>query len=253
MTERRLCYMRGQLDKSALSDDGPLRFVASSTGVNRYGFSLRNEGWRLDNYLTNPVFLWMHDPTMPPIGAAPARRESGELACYATFDRDDQFAASVERKYRRGFLSAVSVGWDFITADGLPVDDWSRMSNERVRDDVFYDLTEISAVPVPGDPRALQQQRSSLSLLGRHVVELLDEQERGEATADEIRAAVRTELAALGIDLDALTKPAGPDEEPAGEPPGQPENPAPDPVTGIDRDAAQAVLAAFHLEEEQTP
>lgn len=246
MTERRLCYMRGQLDKAALSDDGPLRFVASSTGVNRYGFSLRNEGWRLDNFLTNPVFLWMHDPTMPPIGRAPARREAGELACYVDFDRDDAFAASVESKYRRGFLSAVSVGWDFITADGLPVDDWWRMSNERVRDEVFYDLTEISAVPVPGDPRALQQQRSSLSLLGRHFVELLDEQENGQATADDIRAAVRTELAALGLDLDALTKRPGADLAPAGDP----KTPAPDPVAGIESDAAAAVLAAFNLEGE---
>lgn len=249
MTERRLCYVRGQLDKSALSEDGPLRFVASSTGVNRYGFSLRNEGWQLDNHAANPVFLWMHDTSIPAIGTAPARRENGELACYATFDRDDPFAASVERKYRRGFMAAVSVGWDFVDERGMPIDDWWRMSHERARDEVFYDLTEISAVPVPGDPRALQQQRSSLSLLGRHMVEMLDEQERGEATADEIRAAVRTELAALGIDLDALTKRTEPDEEP----PGEPETPAPDPVTGIDRDAAEAVLAAFHFGEEQAP
>jgi hypothetical protein len=249
MTERRLCYVRGQLDKSAISDDGPLRFVASSTGVNRYGFSLRNEGWRLDNHARNPVFLWMHDATIPAIGTAPARRENGELACYATFDRDDPFAASVERKYRRGFMAAVSVGWDFVDDAGMPIDDWWRMSHERARDEVFYDLTEISAVPVPGDPRALQQQRSSLSLLGRHMVELLDEQEYGQATADDIRAAVRTELAALGIDLDALTKRADPDTGPDTGP-ADPETPAPDPVAGIERDAAAAVLAAFNLEGE---
>ena len=245
MSERRLCYMRGQLDKSALTDDGPLRFVASSTGVNRYGFSLRNEGWRLDNYLSNPVFLWMHDPHMPPLGRAPAKRENGELACYVTFDRDDPFAASVERKYRRGFMAAVSVGWDFINADGTPIDDWWRMSNERVRDEVFYDLTEISSVPVPGDPRALQQQKRSLSLLGKQMVELLEEQEEGEATADEIRAAVRAELAALGLDLAALG--ARPPAEPA-----EPETPAPAPVAGIEREAAEAVLAAFDIEGSAT-
>lgn len=242
MSERRLCYVRGQLDKSALTGDGPLRFVASSTGVNRYGFSLRNEGWRLDNYLTNPVFLWMHDPTMPPIGRAPAKRENGELACYADFDRDDPFAASVESKYRRGFMSAVSVGWDFVNADGSPIDDWWRMSNDRVRDEVFYDLTEISAVPVPGDPRALQQQKRALSLLGKQVVELLDEQEFGTATAVDIRDAVRAELAALGIDAAALAK-----RPPEAELPAEPQTPAP-PVTGIEREAAEAVLAAFDIE-----
>lgn len=240
MTERRLAYMRGQLDRSVLSDDGPLRFVASSTGVNRYGFSLRNEGWLLNNYLTNPVFLWMHDPTMPPIGRAPAVRESGELVCHVTFDRDDPFAASVESKYRRGFLSAVSVGWDFVDPSGAPIDDWWRMSNERARDEAYYDLTEISAVPVPGDPRALQQQRRGLSLLGRQMVELLDEQEYGQATAAEIREAVRAELAALGIDPAAVR------------PVEDPETPAPESAAGIDREAAQAVLAAFSNEGSTT-
>ncbi|HEY9414185.1 MAG TPA: hypothetical protein VIQ30_05460 [Pseudonocardia sp.] len=247
MTERRLCYMRGQLDASAMTDDEPLRFVASSTGVNRYGFSLRHEGWRLDNHALNPVFLWMHDTSIPAIGTAPARRENGDLVCYATFDRDDPFAASVERKYRRGFMAAVSVGWDFVDAAGMPIDDWWRMSHERARDEVFYDLTEISAVPVPGDPRALREQRRGLSLLGRHMVELLDEQEFGTAHADEIRAAVRDELAALGLDLAALP---GRRPDPAPDPVAQPETPAPSPAAGIEREAADAVLAAFELEKE---
>lgn len=239
MTERRLCYTRGQLDMSAMTDDGPLRFLASSTGVNRYGFSLRNEGWMLDNYARNPVFLWMHDTSIPAIGRSPAARENGELACYATFDREDDFAARVERKYRRGFMSAVSVGWDFVDSAGMPIEDWWRMSAERVRDEVFYDLTEISAVPVPGDPRALKER--GLSLLGKQMLDLLDEQEYGQSTAEQVRAAVRDELAALGIDLAALKPPAEP----------EPQSPAPKPVAGIDRDAADAVLAAFHFGEEQ--
>lgn len=202
---RRLAYTRGQLDRSALTDDGPLRFVASSTGVNRYGFALRNDGWLLDNYQRNPVFLWAHDSSTPPIGRAMARLEPPELAAYVTFDREDPFSAGIEGKYRRGFMTAVSVGLDFVNADGSPIEDWWRLDKERIQSDSFYDLAEISAVPVPADPRALRQNhRAGLSYLGRQLVELFDEQERGEATVDELGAAVRAELARLGFDLAAI-------------------------------------------------
>ena len=52
-----------------------------------------------------------------------------------------EFARQVERKYRDGFLHAVSVGWDTIELDG------------RQR----YDLLDLSAVPVPGDPSAIME------------------------------------------------------------------------------------------------
>lgn len=247
---RRLSYAQGQLDRATLADDAPLRFVASSTGVNRYGFALRNEGWRLDNHAANPVFLWMHDPTLPPLGRAPAVREHGELACYVTFDRGDDFALKIESKYRRGFMNAVSVGWDFVDGKGEPVDTW-RMSPAQIRDDLFYDLAEISGVPVPGDPRALQKNaRLGLSMLGHQLVDLFDEQEHGEATADEVRAAVHAELARLGVQIPTRTKdpePAPPVGSAVSEPP---EPPAA--VAGVDQAAADAVLAAFNLGKDNT-
>lgn len=240
-TDRRLGYTRGHLDRTALTTDAdaPLRFVASSTGVNRYGFSLRNEGWLLTHYDRNPVFLWAHDASQPPIGRAPAMREGGELVANVTFDRDDAFAARVESKYRRGFLSCVSVGWDFVNHDGSQIDDPWRLSPDRMRDDCFYDLAEISGVPVPGDPRALvQQQRKALSLLGRDLVGLFDEQEHGTATVEEIRAGVHAELARLGVQI-----PAGPPPDPTHQDP-EPEATA----EGIDSQAAELVLAAFAFE-----
>ncbi|HET8684786.1 MAG TPA: DUF6582 domain-containing protein [Micromonosporaceae bacterium] len=229
---------RAHLDRSALADDAPLRFVASSNGTNRYGFALRNDGWLLDHYIDNPVFLWAHDTSRPPIGRSPARPEPPELAAYVTFDRDDEFARQVEGKYRRGFLNTVSVSWDWVGRDGAPVADAWRMTPAQARDELFYDLAEISAVPVPGDPRALQaNQRRALASLGRQMLALYDEREHGTASAGELRRAVVAELARLGV-------PIPPDARPA---PGGPPPPAPDDVPGIDQDAAQAVLAAFTL------
>lgn len=138
----------------------PLRFVASAEGTNRYGFNLRRSGWRLDNFRRNPVVLWMHDDHRPPIGRADVSMEAEGLIARITFDPADPFAADVERKYRGGFLNALSVGFDFVTADGSPVGDWRGLNPEQINKTAFYDLAEISAVPVPADPRAVRAEHA---------------------------------------------------------------------------------------------
>lgn len=236
MPEQRPAYGRATLDRGAGADE-PLTFTASSTGLNRYGYSLRNEGWRLDAYNANPVLLWMHDPMRPPIGQGHALAKDDKVLLEGvTFDREDELARAVESKFRRGFLNAVSVSWDFTTEDGAPVLDWWRLKPEQMRDEMFYDLIEVSAVSVPGDPRALiKQSRLALKALGKELVELFDEQEdpAGQITKGELAVAVAAELVKLGIELPV--KKTTPD-------------PAP-PVAGLDKDAASALLAAFDLQE----
>lgn len=218
-----LTYADAEL-AGAPGDDGPLTFTASSTRLNRQGFALRTDGWQLANYQANPVVLWMHDPYSPPIGRANAQNKGDRITCEVTFDPADELAMKVESKYRRGFLNAVSVGLSFVDAHGARLDMW-RLSNEDLRDKAFYDLREISAVSVPADPGAVIENRLS-AVVGRRMAGLLAEQERGTALAGEIRAALRAELERLGLDLKTT------DDDP----------------TGVDHNAAQAVLAAFHLE-----
>lgn len=238
---RTLGYERAYLDRANLASDSPLVFTASSTTLNRYGFALNQQRWKLDNFARNGVVLWAHDATIPPIGRADAAPAFDHLRAEITFDLDDDFARKIDRKYRIGHLSAVSVGFDFINEDGTPLSDPWRLSPERIQNECWYDLAEISAVPVPADPKALRQNHQ-LSRLGSEFVDLLDEYEHGDAAPEDIRAAVRAELAALGIDLAALAKPVVPA--------GDPKTPAPGPAAGIERDAAEAVLAAFNLKGE---
>lgn len=217
------------LDRVNLADDGPLVFTASSTAVNRYGYALRNDGWRLANYEANPVVLWAHDSMLPPIGRALTALKDNRLVAEVVFDTDDDLARRVESKYRRGFLSAVSVGFDMVDEDGeaLP---WWNLSPEKIRDEAFYDLAEISSVPVPGDPKALRQQRrAALATLGRELVGLFDEHEApdGDITATQLDAAVQAALVRLGVAIPTRDDPA---------------------PAGVDAHAAQAVLAAFTLE-----
>lgn len=226
MTETQ--YARAYTER-AIADEpagSPIPFIASTPGVKRDGLDLRASGWRLDTFRSNPVFLWAHQRSNPPIGTVDA--SNGDvLRALVTFDQEDPFARKIESKYRRGFLRAVSVGWDWVDAEGGQVDPW-RMSLDDLRDKAFYDLTELSGVPVPADPDAvMEQQRAALRSLGRELVELFDEQEDpdSDAPAEEIRAAVRAELERLGINL----------------------NPPTPPAPGVTRAAGDRLLAAFDL------
>lgn len=146
------------------SDDaaGPLRFVAATEGLKGDGWDLQMSGIDLSRFENNGVVLWAHDYwTQPPIGRADAFVESNQLMADIEFDLDDPLGASVDRKYRRGFLNAVSIGFDF---------NWeTAIDDHGVVND--WELLEISAVPVPMDPDALLERQKAgarqLAELGR--------------------------------------------------------------------------------------
>jgi len=121
----------------------PIPFIASTEGIKRDGLDLSVESWILDNYRKNPVVLWSHDywGNRLPIGRGEVHKDidADQLKSLLTFDQEDEFAKQVENKYRKGYLNAVSVGWDVIEVDG----------------EKMLDLLDISAVVLPGDPDAL--------------------------------------------------------------------------------------------------
>lgn len=187
---RRLGFARGTL--ASPSPDGELVFTASAEGTNRYGFSLDPKRWKLDNFNNNPVILWMHMDHMPPIGRAGVTKVDGSgLRLPVTFDRDDPFAMEIERKYRSGFLNAVSVGFDFVDKEGKPIDRWWNMDAEAMAN-AYYDLAEVSAVPVPADPQALIRQRHALAYdMGLNAPETDEESLRLLSLPPELLAALR--------------------------------------------------------------
>jgi hypothetical protein len=244
-----LQYHRGYTDMASVEGGkpgDPIRFVASTPGVKRDGLDLRTNGWKLDNFRKSPVKLWCHDKTSLPIGVVKAETDA-RLVADVVYDQQDDFARKVESKYRRGFLHAVSVGWDFVDDKGQRLN-VARLSMTDIRDRAFYDLTELSGVPVPADPEALKEAtRAGLRSLSRELATLFDDQEseHGELNVEEVRAAVWAEVERLGIPLEVLRHNAE-----------QPDNravfvipPVPAPaVSGIDKDAARSLLAAFQFE-----
>lgn len=188
----RRALTRAVLRKPAPDDDA-MEFVASSPKVNRYGFALRTDGWLVDNFNANPVILWHHLDFIPPIGRGRAVKGASELTTRITWDRSDPLGARVEQKYRDGFLNAVSVGFDFVDKGGKPLGAWWNLSAEQIRDEAFYDLAEVSAVPVPADASALVKQ--SLADMGLELVDLaglgeLGDPDKGAGGRDQAREAL---------------------------------------------------------------
>ena len=154
MSEEQKRFFRALIraDQMGGTTGEPIEFVASTANAARDKIEIDQAGWKLDNYRKNPVVLWMHDywGERPPIGRAEVSLSGNELICRIWFDQGDPFAVDVERKYRNGFLNAVSVGWDTL--------EWTRLEEGEARMRVTSaELLDISAVSVPGDPDALMR------------------------------------------------------------------------------------------------
>lgn len=174
--------------------EGMLQGVIGSTAtVDRYGESVDQGSWNLEHFKQNPVILWAHNLSFgedrPPIAkAVNVGVEDKELVFDIQFDMKDEFAASIYRKYKEGFLNAFSVG--FIShSQGMMNDVPLLMDNE---------LLELSAVPVPANPEALQALKarsfsvrsfkSMVDEVEKEAKDAADEVEKDEKPADETPA-----------------------------------------------------------------
>lgn len=135
--------------------EGPVLFVASEETEDRLGDVITTAGWQLENYRKNPVFLFAHDQSIPPIGmSAKTWTEGKQLLAQVRFDEQDDFAQLVKGKYQRKFLRAVSVGFKALEFEERKLD---QPGPDRDYGLLFkrQELVEISAVPVPAHPAAL--------------------------------------------------------------------------------------------------
>lgn len=139
--------------------DGAVSFIASAFEPDRYGDTIDQTGWVLANFEANPVLLWAHSHDCPPVGrvgkiTAPAEATGKLLAEDVTFTPKEMhaFGDEVGQMVKGGFLNAVSVGF-------LPLE-WEERYDERGSFLGYHfkrmELLELSVVPVPAQPQALQ-------------------------------------------------------------------------------------------------
>jgi HK97 family phage prohead protease len=134
-----------------------IEFVASTEKTDRYGDVIRVGGWKLDNYLRNPVFLWGHKSTEPPIGKCvnlkieakpPALVQTIQFADASTYP----FADTIFQLYKGSYMRAVSVGF-MPTEQPKPITDLE--GHFTGYEFNGQELLELSAVPIPANADCL--------------------------------------------------------------------------------------------------
>lgn len=167
--------------------DRILRFIASDEMPDRDEDIIEVSGWDIKDYVKNPVFLWMHDYTLPPLGRSVntfVDRQNKKLIMDIQFinpekmvehsslsveDAHDfiKFADMIYHMYLSGALNAVSVGF-------MPMEYEKR---EDLQSTSMYggfrikkaSLLELSSVTVPANPGALVQR--SVKSMDKDVTE----------------------------------------------------------------------------------
>ena len=153
------------------SEKEKVSFVASSATPDRYGDIIDQKGWILENYKKNPVVLLNHDSNQLPIGKGNVYIRNDKLTIDVEFDSEDERAAEVERKAKKGFMNAVSVGF-------RPLESKSR--SELPSDNKYYgqrgmyyskaELLEVSIVTIPANGEATMLEQKFYNAMKEEIL-----------------------------------------------------------------------------------
>jgi HK97 family phage prohead protease len=138
--------------------DGKFAFIMSNADTDRMGDNIQVAGWQVANFVKNPVMLWAHDYSTPPVGRVGKVGVEGDnlVARDVEFQAREvfEFGWSIGEMYAAKMLNAVSVGFDPIELAWKDDDSGGILFMKQ-------DLLELSAVPVPAHPGALQLAKSA--------------------------------------------------------------------------------------------
>ena len=140
---------------------------------------LRANGFELGNYRKNPVVLWAHNYTEPPIAKALwVKVVANKLKAKLKFAQT-QFAQEIKMLYEEGFLKAWSVGF-------MPKKWKDGEEGEDVRREYTkVELLEFSAVPVPCNPMALSEAMKMVKDV--KLKEILEKEVKGQKPEEKAK------------------------------------------------------------------
>lgn len=139
-----------------------LEFIGSTEDTDRQHDIIVASGWQLKHYKKNPVFMWAHRYDEPPIGkAVKVWTEENKLKFHVQFaDRDTyEFADTIYKLYKGGFLRATSVGFIPIESEPIEVkegEDFIQTGTKFLK----QELLELSGCAVPANPDALAEAKA---------------------------------------------------------------------------------------------
>ena len=127
--------------------EGKLEAIVSTNDVDRSGEVVDIEGIDIKNYEKNPVVMWAHDYSLPPIGKTLSLTKE-KIGKKMVLKTEMEFATGISdlarevyNLYKGGFMSAFSIGF-------IP---------QEMEENTYIksELLEYSAVPIPANPNAL--------------------------------------------------------------------------------------------------
>ena len=129
--------------------EGKLEAIVSTDDVDRHGEIVDIDGISLDNYEKNPVVMWAHDYSLPPIAKTleiKKVKKGKKMLLVAVMEfatTISDLAREVYNLYKGGFLNTFSIGF---------IPDYDAIQENRY---LKSELLEYSAVPIPANPNAL--------------------------------------------------------------------------------------------------
>lgn len=136
-------------------------FLISDESINRYGFRVLTKGIRIDNFLKNPVGLFMHlradddkNPVLPICRWENlVKHEDGRFTGNAIFDSDDPFARTIANKVKNNFIRAVSMG---INIKDMSEDPALMFPGQTLPTVTESELTEISIADIGSNTNSVK-------------------------------------------------------------------------------------------------
>jgi len=190
-----------------------LEFIGSTAVVDRYGDIIEVAGWDLANYKNNPIFLWAHNSSLPPLGRAVSVKKTADaLVFQIKFASREEYGGewpaiapspeTIYNLYLNGYLRATSVGFSYIERE--PIVDAKNDGRQTGWRFLKQELYELSAVPVPANPEALM-----LAVKKGIMTQAEADTFPGEAPEPPASNDIDQRLAGLGLPpLEAMTDPA---------------------------------------------
>ncbi len=125
-----------------------LVILGTTPTKDRYGDIVEPKGADLRAFRRNPVFLWAHNYSQPPIGKSINEKIGDEGIEYTIQFADTEFAKEIFGLYRDGFLNAASIGFIPLEYEPVSSDSYGYRYTK-------WEQLELSGVPVPANPDAL--------------------------------------------------------------------------------------------------
>ena len=152
MNKHKLCNIVKAADTKDL---GVIRFRLTERMVDRDSEVIEPKGILMDDYKSNPVFLWGHDVWGDHLPLGKTLMDSVEqtdqyLDADVKFDLGDDFAKLVYNKYKKGFLTSGSIRFVPVAVDSTPV-----LPGQKGVTVTKSNLLEFSGVILPANTGAV--------------------------------------------------------------------------------------------------